>query len=335
MVDISTRSKRSLRSSSSGFSLFEMIVASLMSTVILGFSLTVIVQQRRQFQIDQARGILNQNLRGSMDFLTADIRQGGELLVSKAQPVVPTFSLIDGASGGSDTLRVQRKLLSEEAKVTSPILAGTSVAAVVDTVPSTWVTYRQTNPATGVARSPAKVVAYIFDTDVTATAAAKRGEFFVYSGENTTTLQITRDGTWANAYKATTSFIYLLEEREYSLVADASNPGTSILRMRLRGTDITDPSGTDDSKALQIANSLTNFQVQGIFPSGAVNSLNAGGYYNSTDPDWRTLRSINVTLTAAPPSINARLTAAERTRYFGDFTLLSQTLPRNVISVSK
>jgi hypothetical protein len=343
MVARFTPLKPSSRSSSSGFSVFELIVATLMGTLILGFSLSLIVQQRRQFQVDQARGVLNRNLRGAMDFLTTDVRQGGEQL--GLNRYVAGFALNGtGTSPNCTTtsFSLQRNLLSDVLVAGNTIAAGSSTATVVtDTgggqdinVYNAWKNYR-------LAQSSSQTVAYILDTAATATTAAKAGEFFVYSGETSTFVagapyQLSRLGTWANSYNATTSFIYILEERQYSLVADASAPGTSILQMQInRGVSTANPSG--GAAASPIANGLTNFQVFAQFPASVTPqarcSLNAAGFFNTADPDWRTLNYFSITLTSGQPNIWRTLTSAEKTRYFGNLQLSSQILPRNVISV--
>lgn len=349
MAMLFTLLKHSTRNSSSGFSLLEMLVASIMSSIILAFSLSVIVQQRRQFQIDQARGLLNQNLRSVTDLVAADIRQGGELLGTNF--LVPTFSLVNGTNGAPDSLTMQRKLMSQDVTLSQNVASGTNYAVIgtgsaIPLSVSTW----QSSLATNTITLP--VVAYIFDTSSSASLAAKQGEFFVYTSNSTsgsgstTQYRINRSGTWSNSYNAGTSYIYILEERNYSLVADSDNPGTYIMQLQVdRGVDASSP-GTLVA-ARPIANSLNNFQVQAQFSTGAVDNLNESGAYEPGDPDWRQLQSFNITITAAPPSIYTRLTSSEKTRFFGNcssslgfsdpscsLSLASRFLPRNVISTN-
>lgn len=365
MANKFTLSKRYTRNSNSGFSLFEMIVASLISSAILAFSLSVIVQQRRQFQIDQVRGLVNQNLRSISELIGADIRQGGELLSTNNS--VPTFVLVNGTNGAPDSLSIQRKLFAEDQTVSENISIGSNYA-VVATGTSSDVTQQRDNWRNIIdpdnLQSPQ--VAYIFDTDANATAAAKRGEFFVYESDSITgsgtnyQFRINRNGTWANAYRATTSHIYLLEERTYSLAADPDNPGTFILQLLInRGVNTTTPSNLALPRT--VINGLNDFQVEAQFSNGVCNNLNGvcnnlneSGTYettinSATDPDWRAIRSFNISLTSAPPDIYSKLSGTptnnERKRFFGtcdstlgfkdptcSLTLSSRFLPRNVSS---
>lgn len=353
MAKISTPLKHFTRHSSKGFSLFEMLVAGLISSVILAFSLSVIVQQRRSLEIDQARGILNQNLRGITDIIGNDIRQGGELLGTNL--LVPTFSLVNGDKNVEpDTLSIQRKLISEDLTIDQPVAEGSNFAVVGtgDPIPTRITNWQTGRDAFSAPNPPFPLVAYIFDTAATATDAAKRGEFFVYTGDSTfgtgaaTQYLINRSGTWANSYNANTSHVYIIEERNYSLTPDTNRPGEFIMQLQVnRGVNANSPSALSAPRPL--ANKLNNFQVQARFPGNVMeDNLNPNGAYMPGNRDWRTVQSFNITLTAAQPLIYSKLSSDEKTRFFGDcsssnlgfsepscsFSLASQFLPRNVIS---
>lgn len=352
MAKFSTRLKHSTRNSSSGFSIFEMLVASVMSSIILGFSLSVIVQQRRVFQIDQARGLLNQNLRSASDLIGADIKQGGEWLATNFS--VPTFSIINGGVGEPDTLSIQRKLIGTDQRVLQAVPIGASYAVVgMGNASSINTTINAWEDDLDNANSTLPAVAFIFDTSQTATLAARRGEFFVYTSHTTsgpssaTEFRINRSGTFVNAYSMNTSFIYLLEERTYSLVEDPNDPETYILQLQVnRGVNPSTPGTLSEPRS--IANGLKDFQVQAVFPSATKDRLNEGGTYETTidpieDPDWRSVRFFSIRLTSNKPIIYDRLRREEKDRFFGDcmtsvsaptcvFSLTSQFLPRNTIS---
>lgn len=183
-----------------------------------------------------------------------------------------------------------------------------------------------------------------------------RGEFFLYSFENTgscafggallnrTCFRIHASprptGTWQYTYTyggtaaaaANQPRIYILEERRYSLLRDPGTPPPD-------NDDedcIKEPGETNDDCILQLVlnrqttaplrlvNQLSSFQIQAQTPAGMVDSFNP--LVNSLPTwatDWRQVRSLRVNLTATNPNPNIPVS---------NLGLSSQFLPRNTLS---
>jgi hypothetical protein len=321
-----------------------MLVAVFMSTIVLGFSLSLIIQQRQQFLLDQARAQINQNLRAATDLLGNDIRLGGELL--ETDTTVPGFTVIEGSGGKSDTLVIQRKLISTILPVCEDAKAGdtTIVVSIRDDPPVSDPNCRYSSSSGGYPdnllawqdyreqQTPKIVAAYI-------QSIGKNGEFFLSDNElentsggkkkSTAKYSIHLDGSsLSNKYKAGVSYVYVFEERQYSLVPDSSTARSDdyVLQLLLnRGVDPQQPGRS--APPIKMVNRLTNFQVQVQLPTGLVTSFNPNYFYES---NWRQVQAINVTLTALPP--DSQFTADEMKRYFSDLSITSQFLPRNALS---
>ena len=170
------------------------------------------------------------------------------------------------------------------------------------------------------------VYAYIHDP------VANRGEFFVYAFENSGTCatitgrtcnRIYRadGGTWQNTYtytagstSATQPRIYILEERRYSLTADANTTRTDdyILQMSL-----------NRQNPVLLANRLGNMQIMARTWRGDVTGFNAVSgqpvYVNSL----RDAQYFKVILTVVSPDMDVPV---------ANLTLSSQFFPRNALS---
>lgn len=138
MVKTFTKLRRSIQSSNQslnkGFTVIELVVAAIVSFIVLGISLGLINQQRRQFLTDQARSEANQNLRLAMEFMGNDIQLAGERLSSNMQ--LPAISLIDGGDTDPDELVLQRKLLATSLRVCNGFGGtDTTIAVAYETSP--------------------------------------------------------------------------------------------------------------------------------------------------------------------------------------------------------
>lgn len=132
MVNQFMKLRLSTRSSNSGFTLVELLVTTLISTIILGASLSLIVDQRKQFLTDQNRTQTSQNLRAGMDLIGTDIKLTGERLEEDFEQ--PGVMLIDAShannTSDSDELILQRKLIPEKLGVCADVAAGATSIAV-------------------------------------------------------------------------------------------------------------------------------------------------------------------------------------------------------------
>jgi len=120
--------KQFTQNSNKGFTLLELLVTLVVASVITGLALKLIVDQRQLFLNDQSRTQVNQNLRASLDLVGTDIKQAGERLTTSTLPVV---RVIDGASGASDELVLQRLVIAETLPVCQTVTSGNTNPIVV------------------------------------------------------------------------------------------------------------------------------------------------------------------------------------------------------------
>jgi prepilin-type N-terminal cleavage/methylation domain-containing protein len=112
-----------------GFTLLELLITALISGAIISSSLGLINAQRNTFLGDRDRANINDNLKTAMNIIGADAKLVGERLEIPANlaipPILPVVSVIDGTpSGKSDTLILQRKLMTESLTICQPVVAG-------------------------------------------------------------------------------------------------------------------------------------------------------------------------------------------------------------------
>ncbi|NJK41159.1 MAG: prepilin-type N-terminal cleavage/methylation domain-containing protein [Acaryochloridaceae cyanobacterium SU_2_1] len=245
--------KPSLTNSNKGFTLVELLVTTVMASLVLGFSLSLITDQRQQFVNNQARSEANQTLRAGMDLMGADIQATGNHLQSA--PGLPVISVINGASGAPDQLVLQRKMIADTLTLCAN-LSGSSTELVVSKrtlasgetgCPSfsdgnannltdsldafrdyrcgidgaAACTARSSPPSTSSCTDEC-VWAYIHDP------VNNRGEFFLYGFEASTDSNTLNKiykgnpGNWQYSYtytagSSTNPVIYILEEQRYGL----------------------------------------------------------------------------------------------------------------------
>lgn len=289
-----------MRSSDRGFTISEFLVVSFLGLLLMGSVTTSALGYKKVLGKDIVRSRLNQNLRGALDILAADVRVGGENLVSS----FPAVELVNGAGGASDELIVRRNLLDEVLPVCVSINSGASVSSIYFAVSGNvagcaysghasnydaWRNYRIANGGS--------VRAYIFNT------STKQGEFFDYTGESDTGSQyyLSRpSGSFANSYPVGASAVYILEEWRYRVDAGLFQ----IVENR------------DTANPLNVAYDIADLQLSAVLSDGTTVES-----FGSSD-DWTEIARISVSLTGTD-------------RYNGETisrTASSSFFPRNILS---
>ena len=124
-----TQHQRHLR----GFTMIELLVASVVASLVLSAALGLVGQQRRQLLGDRARAEANGSMRLALDLVGTDIKQAGERLDGNLQ--LPAISVINGASNAPDRLVLQRKLIAEVLPVCQTV-SGSQSSIDVAVVPN-------------------------------------------------------------------------------------------------------------------------------------------------------------------------------------------------------
>ncbi len=302
MVRPCTRSTLYSRSCTEhGFTLLELLVAAALGLLITALALSTTLATRSVLGRDTVRTRLNQDLRGSLDVMGADIREAGENLASS----FPAVEITDGANGDPDTLTVRRNLLAEVLTLCQDITSGSTNTQVVyatsgsvsgcvlsgqDHNYNVWKSYRTSNQGA--------VKAFIYDT------AAKTGEFFTYGDETRSYTQYalvrTGGGSWGHTYPAGSSAIYILEEWQYSLSGEM-----------LKVTQDRDPSS-----AYNVAFDVTDFQVRALMQDGTTKTS-----FSSADA-WNTIQTLELSLSGKDTYAGDQLSRTATVRF----------APRNVLS---
>ncbi len=292
-----TRLIRSFASSDRGFTLLELLVTTVLGLLLVVLILGTITANRRLYKEDIVRTKVNQNLRGAMDIIGADIRLAGENL----GPTFPAIQLVNGAAGGPDTLVLRRNLVPEVLQVCVALSAG-STAALRFAIPGTtagciysgettaynsWRSYRLANQNS--------VDSFVWNV------SAKVGEFFRYTGETDsgTGYSITRSGAWSNAYPVAAA-AYLLEEWRFAVSGDV----LQLVRNQ------------DDENTVNLAFEVQDFQVRVLMQDGTIKTS------FTTNDSWTTISSLEVVLSSSDTFQREDLTR----------TLTSRFFPRNILS---
>lgn len=345
-----TKQKLSSQNLNRGFTLVELLVTTLIASVVLIASLGLITDARKRFVSDQVRSQSNQTLRVGMDLVGTDIKNTGDFLQSDIN--LPVVTVVDGGSPSlPDQLILQRKLISDTLTVCENVNVGSKSTITVAVRPGnsdcpiysdgnsdnltdalslamrerceqdgTAGCSRTTPPATGTCDDEC-VSAYIYDP------VDQEGEFFLYSFEepdSTTSPTLNRiyvggTATFVNDYEvANKPIIYLMEKRHYSL--NANN------ELQL---------SVNDQAALPLVNQVANFKISAKVTTNAtaqdafnstVSVNDASTYLRSTD--WQTLEYLEVDVTSIDPS-ESELTAIRDT---DQLELTSRFYPRNALS---
>jgi prepilin-type N-terminal cleavage/methylation domain-containing protein len=287
-------------SSSSGFTLLELMVASLLGLVVAALCLDSALVQKRIMGRDTVRTRLNQNLRGAIDVLGSDARVAGENL----NAAVPALELTNGANSGPDTLVLRRNLSDVVLNNCTTIAAGAQTTKIYLANSTTqsgciysaeaskynaWRNYRLAHDNA--------VDAFIFDS------VSRQGEFFRYNGEasNSTSYWITRpQGVFSRTYTRYTSWIFIMEEWTYGVSGDLFR----VVRNR------------DTANPFNVSFGITAFQVSLLLNDGSTRTS-----YAATD-DWTKVSLIDTTLSGSDTFERVPIIRSATGRFF----------PRNVLS---
>ncbi len=294
--------------SRAGLTLVELLVAMAVTLVMMGAALSITLSSKRIYATDRTRTDLNQNLRNGLDLVGLDVRQAGERLPLD----IPVIQILDGASGGSDTLILRRNLLDPVLPLCKDINANTNADSI-------FVAKKNGNVPPGCAPVPdddgdgwpenlqawkdyrvgggGEVWAYIYDP------VRGAGEFFLYDAEDNSTFHLHKSNAvkWQNNYDtANLSRIYILEQRTYSRNGD-------LLEYLENGDTLT---------PVNLVPRVNDFQARAFLQDGTVRNSFGGG------DDWSALQSVEITLSCRSTVDGRTMTRAMTTRYF----------PRNVLS---
>ncbi len=337
---------------SAGLSLLELLVTTVISTVILSVTLGLIVTQRRQYLNQQAATETGQTLQAGMEMIGNDIREAGEY--AGAQTDLPILTLKNGASGAPDEITVQRKLLAQELNVCQNIGVGTPISKITvsdkndpscgysdgdaNQIPDDvqeWKSFRcQQDGVVGCQTTAVPIncqlsggsgrecaIAYLYDS------ATGVGQFLVYAGEKQDPSNSKQYQLLVQPLKADLVFFAPNFTADYD---KADHPRLYILDQRQYSLSPPDSSGdhtlelqlTDAQHSVRykIVNQLRNLQMQILSETGLKEEFNAG---SPPSDQWKTVQAVEVTLEAANPAPNA-------TSPIQSFT--SKFYPRNAVS---
>lgn len=286
-----------------GFTIVEILVASVLGLVILGIAIQSALTNQVLFQADVVRTRINQNLRSGLDIIGMNIRQSGESLPSN----FPAIEIVDGASGAPDQVILRRNLLDEVLNVCDDVDSGTTVLSIYLAVAgatssgcmyanqatnyNAWSAYRTAQGG--------QVRAYIFNP------LTKDGEFFDYVGEQDTgTAYYITSGahTWSADYpSAAGSAVYILEEWRFQVQ-------NGYLQLIQDG---------ETASPLNVVWGVTDFQLQAHLTGGSLVTQ-----FLRTD-NWSLIEGIDISLSGEE---DFRGQVIER-------TLGSRFFPRNVLSL--
>ena len=284
--------------------IIELLVASSMGLMLMGFIVRLALTNRDIYQGDIGRTRLNQNLRSALDIISADIREAGERFPGG----FPAVQITNGSGANPDELYLRRNLLDEVLVSCTNITAGTTTASINlsaagATIPAcvfpsqntnltSWNTYRTNNGGS--------ITAYVFNQ------VTKAGEFITFSGgtNNGSLIQVTRGGTgwtWTNSYPAQQTSIYVIEDWRFRVSG-------GFLQLIVNG---------DTANPKNVIDQVTAFQVRAFMQDGTVQNTFA------TSDLWANLSGIEVTISGQDRVPGKKLSTR---------TLSAKFFPRNVLS---
>ena len=291
-----------------GLTIIELLVTMGILAIILGASFSLVISNRRIYQIDQSRTAINQNLRSGMDILAADVRQAGERL--SVSGTLPLLEVINAAGATPETLVIRRNLSDTILPVCADVATNATSITVAfapgspNTTPAEcvfkdngsptnptapngtadnvddWRTYRLAQ--TGGTR------AFIWDP------VLKQGEFFTYTGETPTAITKNNVNLTYAYPRANQPVVYLLEEKRYSV-------NNGILQVVKNGV-VSNPD--------QIIDRVSDFQIQATL-TYTKNSVTTTTTLDTLGPTttwttqgttlvaWQYLTAVNITLTGS------------------------------------
>lgn len=287
--------------SARGFTIAEMMVASFIGMLFTGMLFTLTTVNRNVMGKDSIRTGLNQNLRGALDLVGADIRVAGENLGT----LFPAIEVTNGTSGAADTIILRRNLIDEVLPLCTQITGGTNTPNIYFAIPGTvagcvysghthdydaWRAYRLTQPGQ-------RTLAYIYDS------TGHHGEFFTYINEqdNGNSYYIVRTtGTWSYTYPTASTSIYILEQWQFQL-------NTNNLQL---------VQNNDNANPLDVSFGITNFQVRVKMQDNTI--VNS---FTNTD-NWTLIKALEVTLNGSDTFAGKAVNRSMVAEYF----------PRNILS---
>lgn len=303
------------RSYEVGFSLVELLVASLISSLVIGGLLSTVVDTRKFIERDRSRISSNQSLRAMMDLIGQDIRLVGQRL----RGVFPAVELIDGGATSPDTLVLRRRLINETLTLCENVTGGAGWLVVgtpdgdTDSGPEEDIEPSCVMGATGAnerfeafrdrrLKSGGSAVIYLYNP------TSREGVFLSHVDDELTTgsqmrIRATGGGVDYTRYPPR-SVVMVLEEARYSV-----NPTTGEVEL-----SINQPLG----RVLPIGKNIVDFNVSITDEAGSIQES------WSADLGWGYTREFRITLSERPDSAT-------------EFRAQSRTLdglffPRNLLS---
>jgi len=285
-------------SSSKGFTVLELLVASMLGSLIVGLAISATMVNRGTYLDDLSRVRLNQNLRSALDVVGMTVREAGENLSA----TFPAIILNNESENSRLTLR--RNLLDEVLKVCASIDAGTSglqvYFAVSDSISGCGYSDQQHNAQSWqnhLEQEGGTALAYIYN------ASIFQGEFFIYNaiGDSGTQRYLQRaGGNWANDYNTTSSAIYILEEWEFQI-------DDGVMQIIEDG---------NTAVPLNVVDGIESFQVRAIMADGSIADSFGSGQ------SWPSIRTIEIEVSGLERSPKNTFEAS----------LSGQFFPRNILS---
>ena len=298
-----------------GFTLIELLVAGALAVVVLGVALGLVITNRKVYDLDRGRTALNQNLRGALDLIGADVRQAGEAL----GPDFPAVEIVDG--GDADELVLRRNLIDVVLPVCMSIVGNTNVVFINspggsgssrpecqrvdgngngwDDRHEAWQAYRcaQDGVPGCQGNSQERVRAFVYNP------VTGEGEWFTYDQDDMSHFKIHKSPTpsWSRSYPASDRpRLYLLEERRYRLSGD-------LIELVLNG---------DTANPQSLVDRIDRFRLRAQMSDGSWKSALGSG------DDWTDIARIEVEISGSTALRGRRLSR----------TLKGSFLPRNVLS---
>jgi prepilin-type N-terminal cleavage/methylation domain-containing protein len=287
------RQKLSTLNCDRGFTLVEMLVASMLGLLLSGMLIASTQASRGLFSRDAKRIRLNEDLRGTLELVGSQIRLAGEGLGGR----FPALLVENGVA--NDELIIRRKIFNEVLKVCEPVASGgTSPLVFADSslgiagcgFADNTIKYT----AWSAKRAGGTVKAYVYD-------GSTGGQFFDYTAEsnNGSRLAISTGTSWTRDYPLN-SGVYIIEQWRF-FVEDG------VLKLEIN---------EEEDEVLNVADNIASFQVIGIHESGTeLNDIAVGA-------DWSKLKGVRVILTADDSAGNSEMNR----------TMSSEFFPRNVLS---
>lgn len=294
-------SKPYTRSSCDGLTVIEMLVGLAITMAVLVAGLSLALSSLSLYEADHARVRLNQNLRATQEFLTADIRQAGERLGDD----FPAIEILDGASGAPDEIVLRRNLAATVLRSCRDV-SGTETKIYVtepdpllpqpqgcQPVPDSdgdgwpdnhgaWNAYRLLH---GVDVGGDLVVpAYMYNP------LTGEGEFFDYAVDDLagSYLETLSGQNWQYAYPKQWARVYLLEERRYrvangmlQVVIDGDDPNPFNLVERIEDLQAT--------AALQDGTQQATFDFSDVWSELSAIEITVRGKVSYDDGDMETV----------------------------------------------